>query len=470
MNIDDLKMANARVVISKPKEHIKMIKEFVEKIYNDNNLIFDEKELNSEIRKHIYNFLVYLSGSYDGNSNEEIKSIGEILDIKNINGIMPQNIRTILMQREDFLNYVPQYLQKIRNFINSRENILVIIDSIITLGINFASNDEKLCEEEAKALSNYKNIIIKRICGYENHTNGEMSKILMKGSKIINGKNNNKQNDKQIIKETLEDIDNLIGLENVKQELNTLINLSKINRIREDKGLPVVPVSNHIVFAGNPGTGKTTVARILSKIYASIGVLSKGHLVEVDRSGLIGEYIGQTAQKTKDVIRSAMGGILFIDEAYSLCEGGQEDYGKEAVSVLLKEMEDNRNDIVVIVAGYTDKMKDFMEMNPGLKSRFNKYIIFEDYSDEELIEILKFKLNENKYKMENGVDKKIIEYLRNVEKEKFANGRGIRNLFEKMIEQQANRLVRDINISVEELQTLTLEDFQGAVKQIKYEV
>jgi SpoVK/Ycf46/Vps4 family AAA+-type ATPase len=184
-------------------------------------------------------------------------------------------------------------------------------------------------------------------------------------------------------------LDALVGLENVKKDVKNLVNLMKVRKLRQENDLPVPPMSLHMVFMGNPGTGKTTVARLISSLYASIGVLSKGQLIEVDRSGLVAGYVGQTALKTQEVIKSALGGVLFIDEAYSLSSGGENDFGREAIETILKAMEDHRDDLVVIVAGYDEPMQKFLSSNPGLESRFNKYFYFQDYTGEQLMAIFK---------------------------------------------------------------------------------
>ena len=203
--------------------------------------------------------------------------------------------------------------------------------------------------------------------------------------------------------ETLDDLlaelNGLVGLNTVKQDVNSLIHLQEVCRIRKERGMKTIPVSNHLVFYGNPGTGKTTVARLLAKIYHAMGILSKGQLVEVDRSGLVAGYVGQTAIKVQEVVQSALGGILFIDEAYTLTSSDSgNDYGQEAVDILLKAMEDNREDFIVIVAGYPALMQRFIDSNPGLRSRFNKYIDFVDYTVPELLQIFVVMCENNGYK------------------------------------------------------------------------
>lgn len=262
------------------------------------------------------------------------------------------------------------------------------------------------------------------------------------------------------LEELMDQLNSLIGLEGVKHEVSSLINLLKIKKVREDRGFKVADVSKHLVFLGNPGTGKTTVARLLSKIYKQLGALEKGQLVEVDRAGLVAGYVGQTALKTKEKIEEAMGGILFIDEAYTLAKGGN-DFGQEAIDTILKAMEDCRDSFVVIVAGYPEPMSSFLESNPGLKSRFNKNILFEDYSEAELLQIFHSFCDKYDIHMSPEAEDALVGYLNKLCKNKpvnFANGREMRNLFETAYSNQANRLSTLNEISDEALNEITIED------------
>ena len=233
----------------------------------------------------------------------------------------------------------------------------------------------------------------------------------------------------------LKELNELLGLKNVKDEIKEFINIALNNMERSKRGLPIVPLTLHMVFTGNPGTGKTTVARIIGQILFAYGYLSKGHLTEVDRSGLVAEYVGHTAIKTTEVVKKAIGGVLFIDEAYTLFKNSDSrDFGSEAIDTLLKLMEDNRDNFMVIVAGYPDKMKDFVASNPGLRSRFNTYINFEDYSNDELLVLLSNLLSRFNLKLDSGVNDLIFSIFTHLRKEtsSFANARTVRNIFEEL--------------------------------------
>ena len=271
----------------------------------------------------------------------------------------------------------------------------------------------------------------------------------------------------ETLEELMDELNSLVGLENVKSEIYSLSNVIRVRKLREERGFKQPKLSLHLVFTGGPGTGKTTVARLISKIYHCLGAVSKGSLVEADRSMLVSGYVGQTAIKTRELCESALGGVLFIDEAYSLTsQKGQNDFGPEAVETLLKFMEDNRDDLVVICAGYTDLMEEFLNSNPGLRSRFNRFIDFPDYSPDELTEI--FRLRCESYNLR--VEEQALECARaffeercDNKPENFANARDARNYFERVITRQADRLAPMEHPTDDELMTITVEDVVGVI-------
>ena len=313
-------------------------------------------------------------------------------------------------------------------------------------------------------INNFVNNLSKNVSG-KNQNKGKSEK---------NGKNDNEGEGVVIKKapakefdvdEVLSELNSYVGLSSVKADVESLVNLIKVQKLRESKGLKTTGISKHMVFMGNPGTGKTTVARILSKIYQGLGVLQTDAFVEVDRGGLVCGYVGQTAIKTQEVIEQAMGGILFIDEAYSLTvDKGANDFGQEAVDTLLKAMADHRDELVVIVAGYQGPMEEFLNSNPGLKSRFNKFLYFEDYTADELVEILENMCKSKEYVLSKAAKTEAKKYFTakiDAKEDNFANAREARNYLEKAITRHASRVVKLKNPDEKVLTTLEKEDLTG---------
>ena len=313
-----------------------------------------------------------------------------------------------------------------------------------------ADDDESVCDSDKKE-------VVERA--------DSISKELQKEKEKTDDQN-------YVIRQPLEEdpfkkLDELIGMENVKEEVRALANYVKVQKQRADQGLKTPKLSYHLVFTGSPGTGKTTVARIVATIYHNIGILKKGHTIETDRSGLVAEYVGQTAIKTNKIIDAALNGVLFIDEAYSLVpEQRGQDYGQEAISTLLKRMEDDRDSLVVIIAGYNNEMKRFIDSNPGLQSRFNRYIHFNDYTADELYQMFtKLYLKKNQYTITDEaadyLHQKLVYAVAHKDKN-FGNARFVRNVFEKVIQEQANRISKNMANSRRDLTEITLEDIQKA--------
>ena len=269
------------------------------------------------------------------------------------------------------------------------------------------------------------------------------------------------------MEDLMAELDSYIGLGAVKEEVHNLINMVQVYKLRREHDLPTTDMSLHMVFTGNPGTGKTMMARMMARIYRSLGILSKGQLVEVDRSGLVAGYVGQTALKTQKVIEKAMGGVLFVDEAYALNGKSENDFGQEAIDTLLKAMEDHRDDLVVIVAGYTDLMDKFIHSNPGLESRFNRFLLFEDYSLDELMAIFKMRCGKG-YTLSPEAEPLVRDYIaeESADGDGFGNARGVRNIFEHILVAQNNRLAKMERVTREDLMTLLPEDVMHARGQI----
>ncbi|WP_252891593.1 AAA family ATPase [Thermoclostridium stercorarium] len=263
------------------------------------------------------------------------------------------------------------------------------------------------------------------------------------------------------------EIEKLVGLTNVKEDIEALMDFVKVQKLRREHGLSGSSISLHTAFLGNPGTGKTTVARLMGEYFKALGVLKKGHIVEVTRADLVAEYVGGTAVKTNKVIDKAIDGILFIDEAYSLAEGGENDFGKEAINILVDRMEKERDRLAVFLAGYTDRMEAFLKSNPGLSSRVSRKFYFKDYTGPELLQIFEMLLEKNQYTMDGECLRKMeqyFNYLYETRDEHFGNGRAVRNTLEKLIKAQSDRLAEEKDVTVEMLKTITMEDIEKALR------
>lgn len=411
------------------------------------------------VRYEFLKFLIYL-GSADGVVNDkEIQFINDVLGYK----MTPGQVKSIQfyekLSDESYYKAVPFSLKAFvlcdagRKLGDDKKRANGLVNAFRSLGQEFAATRETTSDKEVKLLTDYVAILENFLKEYGLHNN----KLSVQAKKV----------EKKSVEEVLEDLNELVGLEGVKKEVNSLVNLLKIQKLREEKGMKQANVSKHLVFSGNPGTGKTTIARMLAGIYNSLGLLSGGQLVEVDRSGLVSGYIGQTATKVMEVVESALGGILFIDEAYTLTANkGEGDFGQEAVDTLLKAMEDNRDNLVVIVAGYPDLMEEFLNSNPGLRSRFNKFIFFDDYTSEELCKILESMAKKQEYAFDEGAKAKAkayFDYATENKGDNFANAREVRNYFEKAVSNQATRLVEVLkadkkNLEKEDLLTIIADD------------
>lgn len=354
------------------------------------------------------------------------------------------------------------------SFFSSKQVTIIIICATaifvlmgITTIVAVTMSDEETEKDEKKELV---------LDDSENGSDAEGRKYKFSKERQHREKKDSVMVSKPIEGDPYKELNELIGLESVKQEVNTLANFVKVQKMREAKGMKKPKISYHLVFTGSPGAGKTTVARIVARIYKDLGILKKGHLVETDRSGLIGQYVGQTAPRVNAVCDSALNGVLFIDEAYALTQSeSSNDYGDEAIATLLKRMEDDRENLVVIVAGYPKEMNKFIESNPGLKSRFTRYINFPDYTSDELFRIFQLYLKKNEYTISKETEHYLRQQLNSVVQTKtrnFGNARYVRNLFEKAIQCQADRLSSIPNPTNEDLLELRQSDLEIAIEQV----
>ena len=384
--------------------------------------------------------------------NNEVKFINRYLGLDYDKDFIKLLLGTL---DEDFINLLPSSFviayeidnfQKNTNLLDLLNNVYLIIGQLFLLCDGNDDNIEKFTFKQ------YWDNLQKNI---SNLKEGKSDLIQLSFNYNIN---------QNTIDDPISELNKLIGLNNIKNDINSLINLVQVRQIREERGIKQPPMSLHLVFSGNPGTGKTTVARLLSKIYHKLGLLSKGHLVETDRSKLVSPYIGETAVKVQEAVKEANGGILFIDEAYSLAPKHEKDFGQEAIDTLLKAMEDNRDDLIVIVAGYPDLMDDFLNSNPGLESRFNKHLLFEDYAPDELFDMFQLMCNDSNIVLDKESSIFLKEHFEEVYTNRdnnFANGRYVRNLFENVLIRQANRLASMPNVSPNDLTMFVYDDFKN---------
>lgn len=349
-----------------------------------------------------------------------------------------------------------------------------LLQSFRTLGQALIATNRVPSEKKLEALTNYCGTMVRYLDGKAIPASSDRNASWQPpkagtGQKAAEAarKTAEEQEPKKDLDALLSELHEMAGLHAVKQDVDTLVNLIKVRNMRKERGMKQPEVTLHMVFSGNPGTGKTTVARLLSGIYRELGVLLTGQLVEVDRSGLVGGYIGQTALKVQEVVQKALGGVLFIDEAYALTVGkGEGDFGQEAVDTLLKAMEDHRDELVVIVAGYSDLMNQFLNSNPGLRSRFNKFIFFEDFTEKELYQIFEGMCKKADYRISDGAREAARAFFADRlahKPENYANARDVRNYFEKAVERQAGRIVKCKRVTKEMLATLEREDLKGIV-------
>lgn len=407
--------------------------------------------------------ILQLCGVYDREQHTRLSAVAFDCFVNVVLGVVYLNNG----KNNDTLKVAEEYYKQISIFLSPDDASIVLnqrywFKKISADRLDIGFYEKILCENGFQSMKQKHQERIENLKQEMEQVQNEQSFKEEKENSIVNRSESGKRLD-----DYLDELNNLIGLSEVKQEVTSLINLIKVRKMREKYQMAVTDMTYHMVFTGNPGTGKTTVARLIAKIYRELGILSKGHLVETDRAGLVAGYVGQTALKVKDVVDRAIGGILFIDEAYSLTnQTTGNDFGQEAIDTLVKMMEDNRNNLVVIVAGYRNEMNKFLGANSGLVSRFNKFICFADYTCWELMDILDYMSGNDGIQVTQEARQDILYQIMNLEDDRrkaFGNARGMRNAFEKILLNQANRLVQMEEPTKEQLQEVRVEDVYGVI-------
>ncbi len=455
----------------------------------------EQMKLQAMVRFEFLKFLSYLAYTEGDVKQEELDFINRTLGYEFKGVELAQfrfDERTAL---PEYAQSVPRALKffvladagdKMQDKLYRKKKAITLVETYRLLGQSYIAQDDRTTEKEIRLLSAYmkmledflkeyglfrRNANVQPILPVIDRREEKWEDSVKASGRVPRQKAPQKEaggqeqeEPEESVESMLAELNALTGLSAVKQEVNHLVNLMQVAKLRREQGMKEPSVSKHLVFSGNPGTGKTTVARLLAKIYKSLGILEQGQLVEVDRGGLVGGYIGQTATKTMDVVDEAIGGILFIDEAYALTVGkGEGDFGQEAVDTLLKAMEDNRDSLIVIVAGYPDLMEQFLSSNPGLRSRFSRFIEFEDYTPDELYNILGGMCKSQEYILSAQAEEFVKEFLRarcENKPDNFANARDVRNLLEHAITNQAARVIGSGKSDYDTLAKLEKSDFE----------